>query len=255
MKNSIKQQLADTLDKTLVDEMFEAYTEAKRNYYLGGLRLSEVEGGRFSEACFRILEQITTGSFTPIGQQLNTDLLIRNLANIPASQHSESIRLHIPRALRLVYDIRNKRDAAHLADGIDPNFQDATLVVTNIDWILAEFIRVLHNLSTNEAQEIVNSIVTKSIPVIQDFNGFLLVLNPNLRASNHCLALLYQCGDSGASMKELKSWVAPKMRSNLNRTLSTLIEKRLVHHNGENYLITLTGQKEVERLKLFKPIS
>ena len=30
--------------------------------------------------------------------------------------------------LRVVYDIPNKRDAAHLTDGIDPNVQDVTIV-------------------------------------------------------------------------------------------------------------------------------
>ncbi len=133
MREIIRQQLANSLDINIVDELLEAHAEAKRNYYLGGLRLSEVEGGRFCEASFRLLEQITTGNFTPVGRRLNTNELIRNLANLPANQHSESIRLHIPRALRLVYDIRNKRDAAHLADGINPNFQDATLVIATID--------------------------------------------------------------------------------------------------------------------------
>jgi hypothetical protein len=49
--------LAATLDSALVDELLDAYEEAKSNYYLGGLRLSAVEGGRFCEAAFRLLQQ------------------------------------------------------------------------------------------------------------------------------------------------------------------------------------------------------
>ena len=65
----------------------EPHPEAKRNLYLGGLRLSEVEGGRFCEAAFRLLEHVTQGSFTPLGTQLNTDQTIQKLENLPKGSH------------------------------------------------------------------------------------------------------------------------------------------------------------------------
>lgn len=146
MRTAIPAQLSANLPVKLVEELLDAHAEAKRSSYAGGLRLSEVEGGRFCEAAFRILEHATTGTYTPLGKQLSTDRLIDQLAQLPASSSSESIRLHIPRALRVVYDIRNKRDAAHLADGIDPNLQDVTIVVAVLDWILAELIRLFHHV-------------------------------------------------------------------------------------------------------------
>src|SRR3989344_2315805 len=121
MAVDVRTNLETVIPASLVAELLSAYEEAKRNFYLGGLRLSEVEGGRFCEAAFRALEHITTGKHTPIGRQLKVDALIAHLASIPQSANPDSIRLHIPRALRVVYDIRNNRDAAHLADGIDPN--------------------------------------------------------------------------------------------------------------------------------------
>ena len=84
MRDIIRSQLIVHLDPKLVDELLDAHSEAKRNYYLGGLRLSAVEGGRFCEAAFRLLQQITTGQFTPLGNQLDTDQLIRTLAALPA---------------------------------------------------------------------------------------------------------------------------------------------------------------------------
>lgn len=47
MRATIEIQLASKLDATLVKELLDAHAEAKRNFYLGGLRLSAVEGGRF----------------------------------------------------------------------------------------------------------------------------------------------------------------------------------------------------------------
>jgi hypothetical protein len=251
MRAQVQAQLAAKLEPKLVHELLEAHSEAKRSFYLGGLRLAEVEGGRFCEAAFRLLELIAFSGFTPLGGQIDTERLIERLRNLDASTFPDAVRLHIPRALRLVYDIRNKRDAAHLADGIDPNVQDGTLVISVLDWVLAEFLRLYHSVSADQAQALVDAIVVRSAPLIQDFSGFLKVLNPQLGATDHCLALLYQRGAQGATLVELDKWARPKMRGNLRRTLSRLVnELDLVHFDGSRYHVTRLGEQEVEARKL-----
>lgn len=250
--NSLKVNLYQNLDHKLVDELLSAYEESKRKFYLGQLRPNEVEGGRFCEAAFRLLELITTGTFTQLGKQLNTDALITQLAKLPSNKFSDSVRLHIPRSLRVVYDIRNKRDAAHLADSIDPNLQDATLVISILDWALAEFIRMYHSVSADEAQRIVENLVTRQAPAIQIFGNFPKVLNPNLKASDYVLLLLYHCGASGAQIEDLRLWIRPKMLTNLNRTLDQLVdEKAFAHKNGNTFFITYNGQREIELRHLY----
>lgn len=237
----------------LIDELLTAYEEAKQNFYIGGLRLSAVEGGRFCEAAFRLLEHVSTGKTTPLNRQLDTDKLILMLSNFRSAAHPDSIRIHIPRALRVVYDIRNKRDAAHLADGIDPNLQDATLVVSVLDWITAEFVRTYHGVTADEAQGIIEMLVTRRVPVVQDFDGFLKVLNTSLRASEYVLLILYERGTSGATYNEIESWVHPSMRPNLQRTLRRLTDDQAYIHSGKGrYLITKSGIAEVERKKLHR---
>lgn len=255
MRATIEAQLASKLDAKLVKELLDAHAEAKRNFYLGGLRLSAVEGGRFCEAAFRLLEFVTkNNAFTALGKQLDTDKLIRELSNLSPTHFNDSIRLHIPRSLRLVYDIRNKRDAAHLADGIDPNLQDATLVVTVIDWVLAEFIRLYHNVPANTASMIVDGVVKRVAPVVQDFNGFLKVLNPKLGVSDHCVVLLYQRGEDGATYDELETWARPPMRKNLKRALDTLVDKKdYAHFDGSRYFATRRGEQYVEGKNLITP--
>lgn len=251
MRAVVEAQLSAQLDAKLVNELMEAHSEAKRNYYLGGYRLSAVEGGRFCEAAFRLLELIAFSAFTPLNRQLESEKLILRLSNLNPSQQKDAVRLNIPRALRLVYDIRNKRDAAHLADGIDPNVQDATLVVSVIDWVLAEFLRMYHSVSADEAKLLVDAIVVRSAPVVQDFDGFLKVLNPELGATDHCLTLLYQRGAIGATFEEFSKWVRSSMRPNLRRTLNALVDvKDLAHFDGTRYQITRLGEQDVERRKL-----
>jgi hypothetical protein len=61
MIDAIRESLTQHLNQQLVDELIESYNEAKLHYYEGGHRLSAVEGGRFCEAAYRILEEVSKG--------------------------------------------------------------------------------------------------------------------------------------------------------------------------------------------------
>jgi hypothetical protein len=253
MLKEIKSGLKAKFDGNLVDELIAAHQEAKHNFYLGGLRLSAVEGGRFCEAAFRLLQEAATGNFTQLGRTLDTDALIRQLSNIPSGKAPDSIRLHIPRALRVVYDVRNNRDAAHLADGIDPNVQDASLVISVLDWVLAEFVRLYHGVSADEAQNIVDGLVVRRVPAVEDFNGFLKILRPKLKVGERVVLVLYERAKKGAEYKEIEAWMHPSMRANLRRTLTKLVhDDTFVHQDGATFFITKLGAAEVERRNLHK---
>lgn len=251
MLHQIEAGLKSHFDAKLVEELLAAYQDAKHNYYLGGLRLSAVEGGRFCEAAFRMLQQATTKKFTPLGKTLNITSIILELSNVPSPNAPDSVRLYIPRALRVVYDVRNNRDAAHLSDGIDPNRQDASLVVSTLDWILAEFVRLYHGVSPDEARKIIDGLVTRQVPAVEDFDGFLKVLKPRARVSEYLLLVLYERGTTGATYHELQSWVRPSMRRNLRRTLNGLVHNdALIHEQGERFFMTKLGHAEVEKRNL-----
>ena len=83
MRAAIEAELSSKLDAKLVKELLDAHAEAKRNFYLGGLRLSAVEGGRFCEAVFRLLQDVTEGKHTALTKTLpKTDDLIFKLSQL-----------------------------------------------------------------------------------------------------------------------------------------------------------------------------
>lgn len=86
MLEKVRQGLEKSLPEILVSELLESYTEVKNNFYLGKYRPNEVEGGRFSEAVFRVLEYRVKGKYTPLGKQLSTDKLIVELQNTSFGQ-------------------------------------------------------------------------------------------------------------------------------------------------------------------------
>lgn len=243
--------VAAGIPQELVDELVQAFAEAKRRFYRDDLRPSEIEGARFAEAVFRILQWEATQKYTALGKTLpSVDDLLKTLVN--AQGANDSVRMHIPRTLRLIYDVRNKRDVAHLGDGIDPNEQDATMVVRNMEWVLAELVRLHHNVSPKEAHGIIVELVSKDVPLIQEFDGFPRVLK-QLKASDHFLVLLYWRGVGGATYDQLNSWARAPMRSNLRRTLTQLDDKDLIHLKGDTYVLTHLGESDVEERKLLEP--
>lgn len=241
------------LPTQLVAELLEAYEEAKRRFHLGDHRPQAVEGGRFAEAAFRILQHLSGAKVTPVGKSLpSVDTMLSQFEN--ATSQRDSVRLHIPRTLKLIYDIRNKRDAAHLGDGIDPNLQDATLIVGNMDWIMAEFVRLNHAVSANEAQAIIEDLVTKEVPAVQEIDGHPVIL-ANLQPRDQALLMLYRAGSAGASLDELSGWLRTR-KDHLKARLLKLDDDQFVFHHpkSKRFHITDKGVRYVQEKKLAQPV-
>ena len=246
----VKSQLvAGGLPQEPVDQLVAAFSEARRNHCLGGHRLAEVEGGRFCEAAYRILEHIVDGSCTPLGARLDVGKLTQRFVNQAIGSVSDSVRLHIPRVLRVIYDIRNSRDAAHLGDGIDPNIQDSSLVISCLNWVMAELVRLYHNIDADATAALIDQLVERTVPVIQDFDGVPRVLR-DLPAGDTCLLLLYQHGSKTMHVDELRAAVRSKMRGHLNRTLQRLDDLNYAHIADEQIWITRVGERRVEEQRL-----
>ncbi len=242
---TIKNSLIARFPTNLVDELIECYVEQKKNFYLGRMRPNEVEGGRFAEAAFRMLQHAAGLSVTQLGVQLNTVGISQTLEN--ATNAVDSVRFHIPRTLRVVYDIRNKRDAAHLGDGIDPNLQDSSFVSAALDWVLAEFVRLARGVSPDKAFALVKAITVRRVPAVEQFGDFLKTLRPSLGPSDRILLLLYHCADAGATAAELSNWLKPKQRTNLSRTLAQLEhDKDYIVLTGGRYRLTRRGISAIE---------
>jgi hypothetical protein len=238
----------------LARETLQSFSEAKRRFHLADYMPNAVAGGRFSEAVLRILEWTTTGSYVALSDpKFKAETIINKLAALPAGTFPESVRLHIPRAVRVIYDIRNKRNTAHLSDGIDPNMQDATLVGSTMAWILAELVRLHHSVAPQEAQGIIDGLITREVPMIQMFEEHPRLLK-DIGASDHVLVLLYWVGSPGVKRATLSQWLPLSMRTNLSRTLARLHATHLVHYVDSTARITLLGEREVELRGLVAPL-
>lgn len=252
---SLKQGfVAAGMPADLADEALESFVSAKRRFHLGDFRPNAVEGGRFSEAVLRILEWHTTGTFTPLADpKFKADTMITKLGQLPAGSFAESVRLHLPRAVRVVYDIRNKRNTAHLSDGIDPSMQDASLVIATLDWILAELVRLYHTVTAAEAQRIIEALVRREVPMIQEFDGRPRILK-NLTHTDHILVLLYWWGDRPIDRAVLNTWLPMNIRKHSSRSLRTLHDGFSITLTEKEAHITQLGLRSVEERRLIESL-
>jgi hypothetical protein len=77
--------------------------------------------------------------------------------------NSRSARILLPRMMIGLYDIRNNRGVGHAGADVDPNHMDATAVLYTAKWLMAELVRLLRTLSTEEATAIVDGLIEREV--------------------------------------------------------------------------------------------
>jgi hypothetical protein len=249
MLNQIKQQLEGTFDRALLDKLFESHQLLTEHYYLGKHRPCAMEAGRFAEVTLRMLQQVLTGKFLPLGVHIvNFTDETRKFEQLEKSKYKESLRIQIPRVIQVIYDIRNKRDIDHVGGDVDANYSDATLAITACNWVLAEFLRIYYTSDINTAQHLVTSLVKVRIPLIQNFDGFLKILKPDLSVPDKILCLLYYRGADGATVSQINDWLSHRVSGTHMRTTLARLEHDRAHiYRKDNLcLITDTGRRYLE---------
>lgn len=236
-------------DKSLAERLVAEYDEILKRFASGDHRPTELSGGRFAEAAFRICQAACQLPVTPIGRQLpRVDQLCIQLENVPPPQTDDSFRIHLPRALRTIYDFRNKRDVAHLGTGVSPNFADSSLVVAVCGWVLAELVRLTLNCPAAEAQLIVDSLADRRIPLVWQQGDIIRVLDPTLGFRERTLAVLYHLDPQQPSDKQLFDAVEysslSKYRANI---LEPLHEHAFIDYRARRIILLPPGKRIVER--------
>ncbi|MBC7129301.1 MAG: hypothetical protein H5T45_06195 [Thermoplasmatales archaeon] len=243
---NIKKILSGKIDADLVEHLLRRYKELKQKFFLGQYESSQLNSAKFVEVAFRILEYITKGSYTSFNREININDLITYLENLPKDKYPDSIRIHVPRILKSIYDIRSKRGVAHVGE-LNPNLMDATYVVSSCDWIMAEFVRLYYSNDATEAQKIINSIVERKVPIIEEFGEDIKILNPDLSVSDKILLILYKRHPNYVLTSDLKKWIKTKSPAHITTVLRWLDNEAKIYRKGKENIITRKGIDYVEK--------
>ena len=238
------------LPEILRKKLQKAYNEIRRNFRESRFEPSELNGAKLAEVVIRILEWHTSASqkYTPFGNKIRDfGQSLRRFESM--STFPDSVRFHIPDILKTLYGVRNKRGVGHVSGDVDPNRMDAQLIVTSANWVIAELVRLFHQVKTEEATQIVEEIISKETQLVWDLGDIKRVLDPSMSMKNRTLLLLHTEHPKEVEEAELFSWVEHSHKSVYRRDiLKKIHNEKLVEYNQPNGTVILspTGLDYVE---------
>lgn len=236
-------------------ELIESYRNITRNFIERRWEPSELNGGKFAEVAYTIVNATVNGGTYPAkaSKPKNMAVACRTLEGQPATTvvGDKSLRVYIPRALVYLYDVRNQRGVGHVGGDVDPNAMDASAVVAMASWVMAELVRIFHGVSTKEAQATVDALVERKTPLIWEVEagGIKRVLDPAMPAKDQVLMFLHH-STAWVPAADLCKWVEYSNPSVFRgKVLTGLHKARYIEFDasGDRAKISPIGAGDVER--------
>lgn len=241
------------LPTTLHKDLLDAFNEIVNNYREHRWEPSELNGGKLCEAVYTICV-----GWLENGKYPNRAKKPRNLPQAcwdmekkyQSVPDSRSARILIPRMMMGLYDIRNNRGVGHAGAEVDPNHMDATAVLYTAKWLIAELVRLLHKLTTEEATAIVDGLIEREIAWVWSHRDKKRVLRTGLTWKQQTLLLLLT--DAGeVDEADLITWLEhPRLANFRQQVLNPLHKDRMIEYDKEQRTVRLLppGVTEAEAL-------
>lgn len=242
---NIESVLKSKYPSDIIDALLAAYFEIEQSFSLQRWKSTELDAGHFVEAARRLLEHDLFGVATPLSAKISsfTDVEIKRYENAPGD---ESLRMLIPRILKSIYNIRNKRGIGHLGV-ISANEMDSTLILYSVKWVLAEFVRLSTGADPNSTQKLIDTIVERQIAVLWKQNGIVRILEEKMSAKDQVMVLLFDSSPMAES--ELQSITEYRRTGDFKKILGNLHKSRLIDWtSGGQAFITPRGVKMAEAI-------
>lgn len=246
-KNQIIAALSPPLPKEIVEHLLNEYVDIKQHLALRKFRPSELNGGRFAECVLRLIQYLNTQQYTPFGAHLaDADGIIRRVEN-DINLHV-SVRFFIPRLARVLLDVRNRRDVAHVGGDVSPNYPDSVFISHSADWILTEILRIYYSCSIDNARKIAESLNETQIPIVADVDGFIRVQSTSLDFKSKTLVILYYKNPAKVRDNDLIKWTKYSNASKFKKEiLGGLDKETLIHYESELCSLLPKGIAYVEK--------
>lgn len=177
----------------LRDDLLNAFNEIVTNYREHRWEPSELNGGKLCEAAYTVIVGLLDGGTYPARAKKPNRFPDACLALESKYQHvpdSRSPRILIPRMMLGLYDIRNNRGVGHAGSDVNPNQMDATAVLYLSKWLLAEIVRLLHAVPTEDAAAVVEALMEREVPWVWTHEAKKRVLRTGLTWKDQTLVLL-----------------------------------------------------------------
>ncbi|ATO63388.1 hypothetical protein BB737_03855 [Mycobacterium avium subsp. hominissuis] len=218
----------NALPPSLAADLIDAFQLVVKNYAEHRWEPSELNGGKLCEAAYTILTGYFAGTYEQRAHKPKD--MVTACRNLEKEQGPRSARIQIPRMVVALYEIRNNRGVGHAGGDVDPNHMDATAVVYMSKWVVAELVRLLHGLTTDEATDLVDALVEREVALVWRNGDKRRVLATGLSLRKGTLLLL--SGVTEARESDLASWLEQKRAADYrNKVLKPMHKERLIEYD------------------------
>jgi hypothetical protein len=230
------------LPATLRKDLLDAFQEIVDNYRQHRWEPSELNGGKLCEAVYTVcVGWLEGGNYAARAKKPGRfpDTCWAMADKYQAVPDSRSARILIPRMMMGLYDIRNNRGVGHVGADVDPNHMDATAVLYTAKWLVAELVRLLHTLTTDEATAIVEALTEREVPWVWTHGTKKRVLRTGMTWKQQTLVLLLtEAGDVAEA--DLMRWLEYKHVANFRGdVLRPMHKTRLIDYDAEDRTVRL----------------
>ncbi len=226
-----------SVPRSLREPLLKEYRAINDNFMENRWTPTELSGGRFCEIVYSILKGYSSGTYpakaTKPRNFVEACRRLENNSGVP-----RSFQILIPRLLPGLYEIRNNRGVGHVGGDVDSNLMDSAIVVYMASWILAELVRVFHNVTTSEAQRLVDNLVERRMPLVWKCGDIRRVLKPGILLKDQIMILLGSCAKQ-VKYDELLEWTESVNRRYFKKTVRILHKERLLEYDEKSSIIQL----------------
>lgn len=241
-------ELSKIVDPILADAVVTSYVEMQQRFLAGDWQPTELDGGRLCEAVARAVYQMDSGTVTH--SQLPGELCekiedVTNLRQQHNLQHSD--RLHICKAIGLVYKFRSSRGSVHISPHYKADFMDSMLIVHAGKWLFAEFLRLAWTKDKEIIAATIAQIVQLEYSLIHELEGVPLVLEESVSAPVEILLLLNHADGNRLQKDMLRAQAKNNTPQAVDTAVSRLLKANEIRTTGTPGELALTpkGQKRV----------
>ncbi|MFX1521791.1 MAG: hypothetical protein ACFFCD_17940 [Promethearchaeota archaeon] len=241
-------EICPPLDETLVRLLVAEFVAMERRYVLQDWEPAVLDGGQYCEITARILYHIDADNLNRRKNFNDCVKYVEDEANL--NKHNFPKRrtaLHLCKVLRTLYKFRSQRGAVHIDPDYTANEVDASMLMANVRWLMAEILRVFWTGNPKKVSAAIQEIVRYNVPAVLSFDDKQLVLRTDCTIEEEILILLHNAGSAGLTRTYIGKAI-PKAASSISNALARLLgagRREIVQLASERYILTPNGTRRV----------
>jgi len=245
----VREQLVNAgLHQESVDRLLRHYQDMR--FHLSNANYEEA-GAHVGNLCENLANIILGRTDEGVQDHLSVGTFIDTIENNNYEGTRDldyEVRVSIPRAMRVAYDMRNNRDSVHINLEVPVNHSDTQTAVRLCTWMLAELLRVYGDEGeVDEIAELIEELAQPLNPYIDSYNGKRVIMSRELDVKEELLVHLHAVGRE-VDADQLAEWILGANGHTIKSKLGNMKQARQVHYEDGMAKITPLGVEEAKEI-------